>query len=350
MKHTNDFLLETFLKKVERDYAKDVALVFTYGSYVTGEQHAKSDLDLVFIPQTNRANELSMCFIVGDVGYDFFPMSWDRLERIASFEDPLTALVAQGKVVYAASPDFEERFDQLRSWIWDAIDAPLSAAMVEKAGGLIEKAMKSCALMQLSDDLGTVRECSGSALYDLCDAAAYLNNRYFRRGIKYRMEELQSLPQLPPDFEAQYYAVIDAKDIPEIREATWALLSSLQKMHARLDAATRSPEAPSQTLPGTYEEITCNWKNKLNLAVEENDKGLAFLTGVCYQDFLDMMMRTCGLPRIDFMKDFQADDLSALKASADRAEAEYLAILSQNDIKVRRYASAEAFAKELLDG
>lgn len=339
----NQKILNIFLEKVRRDYACDVALVFVYGSAARGEEHEKSDLDLVFVPQTPRAHELSSCFLIGDVGYDFFPMTWARLERIASFEEPLAAVLAGAEVVYSATRDDAERFAHLQGWILDAQDTPLRLPMLEKAKTYLDKAMVSCAQMQIAEDIGHVRQHSGSALYDLSEALGHMNNRYFKGGDKHRLEELLALRQLPDDFEAQYHTIIEAKNTEEIRSATWALLDSTTLMYKRLLAITRPAADLQKTLTGTYEESICNWKHKIAGACEAGDAVAAFQSGVSYQAFLNTLSSECGLPPIDIMQHFQADALPAFAKAVEAAQKQYRQEMEEDGIVIHEYATVDAY-------
>lgn len=348
MNSRNEAILEIYLQRIRRHYADDIALAFTYGSTVTGDAGPLSDLDLVFVPKTKRGQEMAMTFILDGVGYDFFPMSWARLEEIASFDESLTSLIAESMVVYSASYEYEERFEQLRGWIMDTLDFPLRMPMVEKARAQVDKALVACANMQMATDYGRLRQHSAGALYYLSEAVCILNNRYFKRGIKRRMEELRAMRQLPEDFEMLYYDVIDATEEEVIRQTTWALARSVQAFYDKMYAATREPALPQEVLTGTYEEMCCNWKNKIAQACEQNDSELAFLAGTSLQEFLDTMVKKGGIRDIDVMRYFRANDLPSFKWAYDQADAQYLEEMKRFDVPICRYASLDAFRQAML--
>ncbi|WLR54502.1 hypothetical protein LC048_19030 [Mesobacillus subterraneus] len=45
---------EILIEKIKKDYRDDVACVVIMGSYIYGDSHSRSDLDLYFIPKTER--------------------------------------------------------------------------------------------------------------------------------------------------------------------------------------------------------------------------------------------------------------------------------------------------------
>ena len=74
---------------VRSHYAGKVALVCLYGSHINGTANERSDVDCYFVPKTQEGNLLARTFLLGGVGYDLFPMPWQRLEAIARLEQPL---------------------------------------------------------------------------------------------------------------------------------------------------------------------------------------------------------------------------------------------------------------------
>lgn len=348
--HTrNQAMLDIFLEKVRREYARDVSLVFIYGSAVRDEDHEASDLDLVFVPQNKRAQELASCFLVGDIGYDFFPMSWARLERIASFEEPLVPVISEAQVVYSATRDDAERFEQLRGWIMDTLDGPLRMPMLEKAKIQLDKAMLDCAEMQLAKNIGRVRQHAGCALCDTAEALCLMNNRYFKRGDSERLQELLTMRQLPDDFESLYTAVVRANTVADLRKAAWALLAPVKALYDRLLSTTRTLTPAAEMLPGSYEEGICNWKHKIRNACTQGDANAAFLSGVRYQHYLDMFSHECGLPPIDIMRHFKANDLPTFDIAVTKAQAQYRAEMEEGHIPIREYESIDAYKKAMLE-
>ena len=97
--HAADILID----KIKKDYASDVALVVIMGSTLYGDTHSRSDLDLYFVPKTERGNRLALTFIVDGIGFDFWAIPWDRLERIANHDERLASIITEGKVIYCAS-------------------------------------------------------------------------------------------------------------------------------------------------------------------------------------------------------------------------------------------------------
>jgi predicted nucleotidyltransferase len=98
----SDRLVAWIRAAAERDFPEDVAVVALYGSYVTGTGGPRSDIDCFFIPRTERGRGFARTFIIDGIGYDIFPMSWERVEGLADLREPLVPLLGDSVVLFAA--------------------------------------------------------------------------------------------------------------------------------------------------------------------------------------------------------------------------------------------------------
>ena len=65
-KDTNDALV-AWVKSQAAAYRSDIALIAVYGSYINGTAGERSDVDMYFVPRTERAMEFARTFIIGGV-------------------------------------------------------------------------------------------------------------------------------------------------------------------------------------------------------------------------------------------------------------------------------------------
>jgi predicted nucleotidyltransferase len=107
-------LKDTLLDKIRKDYANDISLVHVHGSYISGNRHNLSDLDIFFVPKTERGFKLGFTFILDNIGIDFWALSWERLERIANHEEVVISLLTEGNILYYCSEEDLNRFYGLR--------------------------------------------------------------------------------------------------------------------------------------------------------------------------------------------------------------------------------------------
>ena len=166
----NQRYAEHMARLVAGEFAQDVSLLVAYGSFVTGGQSAVSDVDLYFVPATGRALALSRTFWIEDVGYDLFPMDWERLERIADFSDNLTPLVAEARVLYCRGAADAARFADLQAALRRNLSD--SAHMLRAARQRVDEAYAHFGRLCAEEDVGRARYWAGALLMQCSDAFA----------------------------------------------------------------------------------------------------------------------------------------------------------------------------------
>ena len=111
----NERIVNWIVKRAKKEYADDIAMVLAYGSFVNGTANAKSDVDCYFIPKTERGYQFSVSFILNDIGYDIFPMSWERVENISNLKDVLLPCVGDARVLFYSTNEDLEKFNRLKN-------------------------------------------------------------------------------------------------------------------------------------------------------------------------------------------------------------------------------------------
>lgn len=112
-KQLNDQLVRWLRERAAGAFAGELSLVVSYGSHWNGTAGPLSDVDCYFVPKTERGQGFGGQFILQGVGYDIFPMSWERLENIARLEESLAPLVGDAQVLYYGDEGDLERFRAL---------------------------------------------------------------------------------------------------------------------------------------------------------------------------------------------------------------------------------------------
>lgn len=107
-------IADIYVEYIKDRYARDVAVVFYYGSQARGTSRPDSDIDVCIIPATKRGGEAGRAFILDGIGYDFWILPWQRAERIASLEEPLFPILLDAKVLFSRSDTDLSRFLSLR--------------------------------------------------------------------------------------------------------------------------------------------------------------------------------------------------------------------------------------------
>ena len=314
------------IERAGRDFPEDIAIIGLTGSFRTEDFHEKSDLDLIIINNTERGWGIASCFILGDVGYDIYCTPWETMiEASASLDSPMISHLIDLEILYCTKPEYMDKFNAYRQRALDALAKPVGEECIHRAQKYIDIAKQEYAGTLLSDDVGTVRYAAGGVLYNLINSLVSLNNTYFKRGIKRYLEELATLPYLPDDFEKTYMAVITAGTVPEMRKASYEMLKSVVGLSDRMyETFVRRPVPTCDSLRGTYEELWCNYRNKVIASIESNDTSYAFHVALGAQAFLDEMADNIGTRRFDLMRYFDAGNLPSFQKEFLHVMDEYL--------------------------
>ena len=185
-KEINDKVVEWIIHKVKTEYAEDVSLVLLYGSYINGTANGKSDVDCYYIPKTEQGYNLGIGFIIDGVGYDLFPISWERVAGIADLQECLLPLVGDVQVIYCGELCDLERFKEIQSKLHSNLAD--NEYVKEIARKRCEDANRLCEQMKLSDSLPEVRKIAGHVIMMLADAVAIYNHDYYHFGLKKQYE------------------------------------------------------------------------------------------------------------------------------------------------------------------
>ena len=132
-KRLNDQLVSWLRERAAGAFAGELSLVVSYGSHWNGTAGPLSDVDCYFVPKTERGLAFGCQFVLQGVGYDIFPMSWERLRGIARLEESLTRLVGDAQVLYCGDQGDLERFQALERELRQCLqDSAYCREMAEK--------------------------------------------------------------------------------------------------------------------------------------------------------------------------------------------------------------------------
>ena len=338
----NSKLIDMVIERTKRDFTDDIALIGLTGSFSTNDFHEKSDLDLIIVNNTDKAWEMAECFIFDDVGYDIYCTSWKDLEKKAILENPGVSSLIDLQIIYYSKYEYLERFNHLKEKALQILAKPIQEDCFIRAKKHIDLAKQDYADSLIFEDIGAIRYSAGRVLYNIVNAIVNLNNTYFKRGIKRYLEELLSYQYLPLNFETLYMAVIDAKTINQLRNAAFLLLKATVELFDLMKQDfTTQPIATYDNLRGTYEELWCNYRNKIIVSTTLKDKSYAFHATLGAQNFLDEMSNEYGAKELDIMRYFDSDNLELLKDAFLQVMDEYLLEYKKVERKVLKFDTFE---------
>jgi len=341
MKTTTQKLTEWAINKIKSEYPGDVALlVAVEGHSVNGDEHGLC-FDY-YVPATERGLEFGRTFIIGGIGYDLYPRSWERTERTANLDDRCTLCLGNAKILYSRSKEDEERFLALRQKLFDNLKN--EEFMYVKALGKIDEAMNLYRTMMFENEMYKVRMAAGYIANYLSIAVAYLNGTYqndWRIGNIAHLSKLQKLP----DGLIQYIrSMLDAKTSEELKSLSHLMISTVRRFTAA-NAPARAQSTVEPDLHGLadwYQELSLTFR-RLAYYCDINDAEMALTDACSIQNELLIVREEFGLKEMDLLGCYDSADLSRLKERSIELERYIIDTIESNGVKIDKYNTVDDF-------
>lgn len=326
-------ILDTLLEVIREQYANDICILLIYGSCVNGTSHEKSDLDMIFVPKTERGRNLSKTFILDGIGYDLWGSSWNRLEKFAAFEDMKVSVIADSRLVYYATEEDRQRYEALKSQARSIADGDLTPDLLKKAKGHFDKAKQYYGDLCIHHNLTA----AGGILMEICDTVCLLNHTYLHFGIKKMVDELSCLVRLPEHFIPTFRAVAEKPESK--KENCAALIEMTQKLVSKVEKEQFSSPCD---LTGFYEEAVSHW-NKIRYFCAKNDVMSVFLSATSLQHELNCIQEDLGvqMDELQFFNQFDPNDVAAFLIKSDQAEIAFQQLLQMMNVPITRFETVE---------
>ncbi len=340
MENVNESLAGWIISKIKNEYCDDIKLL-------VGDDVYKLDIDRpgnamsYYFPASERANKFARTFIIDGIGYDLFPMSWERIENIANLDEDNAAVLLDSTIIYSASEDEKQRFMSLQSLLRSHLADPRYSHKL--ALQKIDVAMDLFRTMSFEDTLYKVRKAAGYILIYLSHSVAYANHTYFRRGHNEQVADLAKLPHIPDDFLTLTTAIIASSSIPDIVDLCRRLIKSTRQFFADMESKPKSfYNRNYQDLAGWYHELSYAWREVYHWC-ERKDAAKAFIRGSFLQSEMDVIQSEFGLPEMDLLGAFDGANLDNFQERARLLETRIIETITKNGAYVDSYDSIEEF-------
>jgi len=277
---------------VKRRYADDIAIVAYYGSYVYGTADERSDLDMFFIPATPRGAAASLQFVIGGIGCDFWPISWERAERIASFDEEIVAVIADAKVLLARTDADRARFEALRDRIRALCRPENRRLMVSKALAHLEKCFVHLHAMgspSCHDDFASTAIAAAKVVRIVLHSLALANQTYYTRGPGANLAQVRTFGRKPDGIEERLERITESRDAAQIRRTCDDLVAGMTELLFATQAAFPVAGSYPDVCAGFYEEIR-SLLTKVERACREGDRATAWFTALAVQDEVSTLL------------------------------------------------------------
>jgi len=339
-------IAELFIEKIRRDYQDDISLVVVMGSYIYNDTHDKSDLDIYFVPKTERGYNLGFTFILDEIGFDMWPISWERLERIASHDERITSIVTEGKVLYYSSVDDLNRLDDLKA---KALDTSDKSVFTKKSKEVFKKSYELVYRIQEATNLGHVRRYGIQFINTMGHALALLNGTTIKRGRGKLKKELLSYQLVPENFSSLYDTLFFSSDIETMKHDLLELMKNTEELIDIELSKYRNRGSASDVLYGFFEELISGY-NKIEHAYDLNDPFTCLFAGCEIQDEIDDILQYADLEKPDFpdiAMSYDAENLQQIVQVAQAHKEQFTDFLQKNNVSIRRFKNLEEYEKFL---
>ena len=338
MNEVNQKIIDAVIARAEKICPGSLELIGIYGSAATGDEYAKSDLDLLILIKDEEGFKLSEGMILDDigVGYDIYctPMRWLRGD--AECRHAQISKLMDSEIVYIKNQQAYEELLNLREQAKAFLQSDERFERVEEQ---IKQAKIHFAEACLSDKLSRVRMNAGGVIVSLLSAAMIYHGRYFRRGTKRTFDELAQLP-LDEQFIANLRAIPLGRDADELRGLMKALINYMVGYTSR----ERTKAQPTgENIRGTYEEMYSNWRNKVEEAADNGDAYSSFMNMCFLQNMIDDIAQDIDICAVDLMENYDPACLRNNVLLYDRFLAGYETVYKKAGIAVRRFAGVDEF-------
>jgi len=345
VKQTGAALADWAIRKIESEYRDDVCLLLEHRTLRLEKDQDKKNSFSFYIPATSRANGLARTFIIDGIGYDLFPVPWERIERMAEVKEYNTTLLADAEILYARTEDDLQRFASLQARLAANLQNP--HFMYNRASEWLNTVMEMYQETLFEEALPKVRENAGHICNLLAIAVACVNRSYFKHGQTDQIKELSSMKEVPAGFTDLYERIIRAKTAEEQKRLCHEIIVSTKRFLEQHDKnAARRVSAPDfSELATWYQELSYTWR-RVYYWCDRNDPVNAYLWCCLLQNEADKVGDEYGLADLDIFTAFDADNLSAFRKRAESVERTIVAAIEASGVTIESYPSVEGFLKK----
>jgi hypothetical protein len=327
MKTTNERLIDWVIGRIKTDYPDEVRLLIGESAYKLEKDAGETAVSLYF-PASEKANSLAKTFIIDGIGYDLFPMSWERLERIAGLDEDIAPSLLDAKILYSSGEEDKKRFLDLQSRLRDKLHNPQYT--FNKALEKLNAAMEIYQTMVFEKELYKVRKAAGYILNFLSTAVAYTNLTYFKHGHDNQLEDLS--------------AMVKAGSRDELNKLCYEILDNTRQY---LSAKKGKGEKVNYNrnfndLADWYQELSYAWR-EVYYWCDQGDAIRAFMRGSFLQCELDIVQAEFGLDELDLLGAFRADDMTAYRKRAETLQKKIVSIIAEQGVTIETYNTVDDF-------
>ncbi|ACT02751.1 hypothetical protein [Paenibacillus sp. JDR-2] len=283
---------DIIVEHIKTHYSEDISIVGYYGSYLQGRATERSDLDFFFIPATDKGRQAECQFIIEGISFDFWPIGWDRAERMAASEEWNTTIIADCQLLYVRSEDDLARFVALRDRISGMGSESNACFMVNKAESVIKECLVGLANLRIfadSKDLSYSRIQAQEITGNIFKSLGFLNQIYYKRSWGHYREQVRDLKVKPEQLDQYLDTIMFSHSPDEILLACEEMTADTIRVTSEKRNSLEEKRSYKERMKGYYEEER-GMMNKLLTACEKGHYETAFFVAAGLQDGLARIM------------------------------------------------------------
>jgi hypothetical protein len=347
MQNIDQRLIDWAKNQIKEKYSESVdLLVGQIGAckIPTDEQSVAFDF---FVPANEYGNQMAKTFVIEDMGYDLYPISWERLNDIVALEEPrMIFAFMKGEMLYAKSEEETRRFADLKKKLAENLkDKKL---VYSKALESLNTAMEIYQTMMFESDLCAVRKAAGGISCYLVSALAMLNGKYLSKGYEKLLLEINEFDALPKDFSNAYTDLIYGENIESIRKYAHRLIELTRDFFVGFkveETSVRDEELVDYyDLAEWYYEARYTFR-KIEYYVREKSFENCFLMGCYLQIEFDAIQDDFHLKKMDLLGKFDKNNLEEFAKRAKELEDYIVSVLENQNVLMDIYDNFEEFMK-----
>ncbi|HEX9896252.1 MAG TPA: hypothetical protein VGA85_01140 [Dehalococcoidales bacterium] len=344
MKKINERVIDWAINRIKTEYKDEVRLLIGADAYRL-EKDVGKVVSSFYFPASQKANGMAKTFIIDGIGYDLFPMSWERMERIAELDEDNVPCLLDAKILYSSGEEDKKHFLELQSRLRDNLHNPQYT--LKKALEKLNIVMEIYQTMMFEETLYKVRKAAGYIVNFLSSAIAYTNQTYFKNAYVNQISDLSAMKSIPRDFVRLYEAIVKASSSEELKKLCYDMIyNTRQYLSSKKGKGKKGKFNQNfKDLAGWYHELSYAWREVYHWC-DQDKAARAFMRGCYLQSELDIVREEFGLSEMDLMGAFNADDMKAYRKRAETLEKQIVSIIKEHGVTLDAYDTIDEFLKK----
>lgn len=271
-------IAEILVSYAARAHQDEIAIIAYYGSHAKGLASPTSDLDIFYIPDKGKAGSLCSQFIIDDLPYDFWPVSWELAENIANARAGRSwavaaSMIADAQVLYHRSQGDLDRFNALQARIAELTRPEGRQMMVGRALDEFKNTLFQLGQMQFAvaeGDVAGLHWAGWKFVNSVVNCLALVNQTYFTKGWGANLPQVLKMSHKPAGLEEMLRSIIMPQDADSMLETADRLAKGVRRILLAAQASISEPVAARQVFKDFYFFVS-EYKNKILAACERRD-------------------------------------------------------------------------------